>query len=171
MGSYDRAHLITIIGRVWIPPCSRATDSTLRFTSALHVPTASRTLTCLGKAMRSGVFWHFDSCTDGYLEVTSQGYWGDIILESTDLLFLAADIVRPAVSHPSSEAPLMHRPGLYRYRYMYMFRYMNMRYITGTFAKCGIMGTFALFTVYRRPEYFRPPMNRCSGIYSGTSEF
>jgi hypothetical protein len=46
--------------------------------------------------MRDGVFWHFDSHDGGYIEVDKKGYWGDIVLASNDLLFLAADIVPPS---------------------------------------------------------------------------
>lgn len=97
---------------------SRSTGSTLRFTNALHVPNMRRTLICLGKSMKNGVFWHFDSKQGGYLDVEGQGYWGDIILTDNDLLFLSASIVTPlhsqpecglADSTPLSTAELFHR--------------------------------------------------------------
>jgi hypothetical protein len=85
---------------------SRATHSTLSFSNALHVPTARRTLICFGKALRAGVFWHFDSRNGGYIEVEGKGYWCDIVLASNDLLFLVADIVYPSMHSASAAAAI-----------------------------------------------------------------
>jgi hypothetical protein len=78
---------------------SRATGSTLVFERTLHVPTARRTLVCLGKSMRSGVYWHFDD--NPCICVHQKGIWGRIILASNDLLFVDADVLPP---QPSSAA-------------------------------------------------------------------
>jgi hypothetical protein len=48
--------------------------------------------------MRSGVYWHFDSKTGGYITVSQAGYWGDMRLSHNDLLFLEADVIRPQFS-------------------------------------------------------------------------
>ena len=77
---------------------SRATGSLLTFHNALHVPKARRTLLCLGRSMRCGVYWHFSSPTGGYIETAENGYWGHIILDDSNLLFLDADVVRPEPS-------------------------------------------------------------------------
>jgi transposase InsO family protein len=98
---------------------SRTTGNTISFTNVLHVPSARRTLICLGKALRAGVFWHFNSVHGGYI-TDRYGYWGDMHLAPNDLLFLDADIVQPtttsapsvstaAVSAEISNAELFHR--------------------------------------------------------------
>jgi hypothetical protein len=67
----------TVAGRGTLTLESRATGSTLVCRDALHAP-ARRKLICIGKAMRSGVYWHFNSKTGGYISVADAGYWGDM---------------------------------------------------------------------------------------------
>jgi hypothetical protein len=50
----------TVAGCGVITLRSRATGSTLQFADALHVSSARRTLLCIGKAIRCGLFWHFN---------------------------------------------------------------------------------------------------------------
>ena len=85
---------------------SKSTGSTLTFTNVLHMPSARRTLVCLGKSMKSGVFWHFDRIDGGSIEVSGKGYWGDIVLAQNDLLFLHAEIQYPG-SHPAVPAAVV----------------------------------------------------------------
>ena len=59
------------------------------------MPSAQRTLVCLGKLMKSGAFWYFDRIDGGSIEVSVKGYWGDIVLAHNDLLFLHAEIQFP----------------------------------------------------------------------------
>jgi hypothetical protein len=80
---------------------SRASGSTVVFHGVLHVPSARRTLICIGKAMRSGVYWHFNSRRGGYISVANAGYWGDMKLSHNDLLFLEPDVIRP--QHPTMQ--------------------------------------------------------------------
>lgn len=77
---------------------SHATGSTLTFPNVLYVPEARRTLICIGMSMKSGVYWHFDRQDGGHIEVAGKGYWGDLFLSTSDLLFLGADILYPTGS-------------------------------------------------------------------------
>ena len=88
---------------------SKSTDSLLTFPNVLHMPTARRTLVCLGKTMRSGVFWRFDRHDGGSIEVAGKGHWGEIVLASNDLLFLNAVIEYPR-SHPAKPRPAVPAP-------------------------------------------------------------
>ena len=86
---------------------STSTGSLLTITNVLYMPTARRTLVCLGRSMKCGVFWHFDRPDGGSIDVAGKGYWGDIVLGPNDLLFLHAAIVYPLKWHatPRSAAP------------------------------------------------------------------
>jgi transposase InsO family protein len=89
---------------------SNSTGSTLVFRNALHVPDSRRTLVCLGKAMRSGVHWHFDA--NPRVSVQGRGFWGSIVLAPNDLLFLDAEVVRPRGSpKPSAGRATAHALG------------------------------------------------------------
>jgi hypothetical protein len=59
------------------------------------MPSARRRLVCLGKSMRSGVFWHFNDFSGGSVQVHGKGHWGKIVLAENDLLFLDASVVPP----------------------------------------------------------------------------
>jgi hypothetical protein len=83
---------------------SRSTGSDLIFHNALLVPNARRTLICLGRSMRDGVFWHFDRPDGGYVEVSGKGFWASMVLAANNLLFLDADPVIP----PAATTSHMH---------------------------------------------------------------
>jgi hypothetical protein len=78
---------------------SRSTGSKLTFPHALYVPSARRRLICVGKSMRSGVHFLFDQKNGGSVVVDGKGFWGHMILAENDLLFLDAEVVKPAESH------------------------------------------------------------------------
>jgi transposase InsO family protein len=89
---------------------SRSTGSDLIFHHALYVPNARRTLICLGRSMRDGVFWHFDRHDGGYVEVAGKGFWAYMVLANNNLLFLEADpVIPPCVQSSHMHAPPPHR--------------------------------------------------------------
>jgi hypothetical protein len=53
----------------------------------VYMPSARRTLLCLGKELKSGVTWTFDTPTGGHLTVRGQGFWGDLSLGLNDLIY------------------------------------------------------------------------------------
>jgi hypothetical protein len=140
---------------------SRSAGSKLTFPHALYVPSARRRLICVGKSMRSGVYFLFEQKNGGSVVVDGNGFWGHMILAGNDLLFLDAEVVKPAESQTSR--PFRDKPA--------DLGFVELSNVEVYHRRLGHPGRTAIKTLVRLqkipPEASAPLPDHCRTCYMG----